>query len=436
MIHKGITTSLLAIAAAFIANSSLAVSQNNSLIEQSLKPMVIVSEYIDTPGQSNVTPVTYKGTDEKSSWIRNEIKNSHGRVRSLSCNSKNYCVGVGEAYTGSTTTLMAYNSYDGGNTWIPHSLGLFGGSSGLESVSCDTNQHCVAVGAATPVQNGGMQPIVYTSFNGGNSWAPNYPEPIDIWPKSSALRAISCSGNGSLNCIAVGNFYPNGTTTSFITYISNDGGIHWSHEMIGTHEGAGSLLSSISCRDNSQYCVAVGHLSWNNTTQPIIYETQNAGKNWSRMTLPFETSTTASLNGIACSPSRCVAVGSENARPVIIVKKTKDSWEKIYPEFHSVGDNRIKGLDVAPIGFSPNNGQLRSVVCDDTGASCTAVGYTRYIVTLNQTPRKRIYVTLPTIYFSSDSGSTWKHVWPGLVDESGLMHAIENVAINVGAVKI
>jgi hypothetical protein len=412
----------------FLTNAALAGSS-----------IVSLSEYTGTPEYSNVAPIIYKFNDIRSTWQRNEIINAQGRIRSISCIKKNYCVGVGEVNSAPTTTLMAYNSYDGGNSWTPHNLGVFGGSSGLESVTCDENQHCVAVGAITPVGVSGMQPIVFTSSNAGNSWDVNFPEAINDHPSSTALRAVSCSGNGNINCVAVGNFYPDGKTTTLISYTSNDGGLHWSHQTIEDSQSNESLLTSLSCNNDGQHCLAVGYLSLSDVGQPanhnhhaVMYETSNSGEKWSRVSLPFDDASNASLNGISCSINRCIAAGSENSKPVFLVKKDENSWEKTYPSFNvSVVANPIAGLDIlADSQFIPYGGWLQSIACDDTGVSCTGVGNTQYIVTLKNNHR-RIYVTLPTVYFSSDSGNTWEHSWPALRDKSGIMHGIENVAMSV-----
>lgn len=438
-------------------------------------PVITLSEFIGaptpTPTKSDVAPVIYTNTDD-THWIKKEIQDSSGRIRSISCTGQ-YCTGVGDIQdfhstttsggSESTTTLMSYSSYDGGINWIPNNLGRYGITSGLNGVACNADQHCVAVGGITPIGKspGAMRPVVYTSFDSGNSWVPNYPESLDT-SNGSALHAITCFGENSQFCIALGDFNPLKTTTkTFVSYISTDGGLNWTHYIIGDLR-IDSSLRAISCNNGGEYCIAVGDLRVNGQMQPLIYETKNAGKNWERV--PFATSSDASLEGIACFSNSCIAVGYENNQPIILKNSNNGKdwvkskvWSKLTPNPNVRCSNHacaflIKGInvDLKYDEFFFTSSRLNSIVCAKDGIACIAIGYDLYRITLQN--KDTIHVLVPVIYKSTDSGRNWyvvlepvtykfndpEDIWSvqrnALISDFGYMPAIESVGINIASI--
>lgn len=418
-----------------ISISAMAMNLSSPTEKSLLSPIITVNEYIGAPEASNILPVTYKSTDAGMTWRRNQINNATGRIRSISCNKGNYCVAVGEAYNNSKTTIMAYNSYDGGYTWTAHNLGVFGGTSGLESITCDETQHCVAVGAASPITKHDMKPIIFTSFDSGNSWTTNYQLPVDSQKSDAALSAVSCNRKNGMICIAVGHSYPDGNTASFISYASLDGGLTWSNKTIEDNLGVESLLSEISCDSDGKTCISIGHVSLdfvgqpaNHNYQAVMYETRDSGNTWARINLPVNPSPNTSLDGITCNESHCIVVGKENNK-MITLKNQGNTWIKVTPIIAtSVYTIPVNGIQINQnIPFSVYDSGLDSVICDDNMLNCIAVGKIRYNVAAiadGKTIHK--YINLPVSLTTKNSGETWQSTWPSIIDLDGQLHAIEN----------
>ncbi|BAP57820.1 hypothetical protein THII_3523 [Thioploca ingrica] len=182
-------------------------------------------------------------------------------LRSVSCPTENFCVAVGYYPT-------VFTSTDKGINWTQQSAGT---NNSLYSISCPTETLCVAVGYSG---------TVLTSTDGGISWT------LRSSGTSNRLYNISCPTETL--CVAVGD---DGTVLT-----STDKGINWTQQSAGTTNS----LYSISC-PTENLCVAIGYPG-------TILTSTDKGINWTQQSAG--TNNSLYSNSISCpTENLCVAVG-------------------------------------------------------------------------------------------------------------------------------
>lgn len=266
---------------------------------------VVVGSYhagFKPPFKSGQSPIVYNSLDGGNSWAPNyqtPIGTLGSALRAISCKGQ-YCTAVGEFDSGyenynNTITFLSYTSTDGGFNWTPHIMEKHSSSpSLLTSITCngDHGQNCVTVGYSAGHDKMVMQPISYRSTNGGIDWTSGS---IPYQEKTGYLNAITCSGNNSQTCIAVGSSNQHPTV-----YKSIDGGASWltqnlniANYFIKDHIlPQGGTLNSVVCTNNGKYCTIVGSC-WNYIPSglngklipayfPVIFNSIDGGNNWYR----------------------------------------------------------------------------------------------------------------------------------------------------------
>ena len=223
-------------------------------------------------------------------------------------------------------------STDGGATWSSRPVPP--NSATLSSVNCQNFPRfpvdtCFAASSTTG--------RVFQSNNTGFTWSNTL-----FTPSNGPLGAISCS---SLNdCVAVAN---DSFTTRDSVVVTTNGGNAWSRVTVDH----AALLNSISCVENTSFCIAVGR-------SKNVFFTNNGGSSWT--TEPNGVlSGEVSLNGISCpSITTCIAVGDKGA----ITKTTNGgvTWTSLQT---SVTDDFLDLNGVSLPIF-----RLRSIT--GSGASC------------------------------------------------------------------
>ena len=198
---------------------------------------------------------------------------------------------------GPSTILL---STDGGATWKPQAVPANSGA--LNGISCHGIPRfpvdlCFAESSTTGQ--------VFTSNNTGFSWS------SEFTPSNGPLGDISCS---SLNdCVAVANDF---FTSRDSVVITTNGGNSWSLVTVDHF----AHLTSVSCVDNSSFCVAVGG------SKNAFFST-NGGSSWTAEPNGM-LSGEVGLNGVSCpSITTCFAVGDKGA----ITKTTNGgvSWTSL-----------------------------------------------------------------------------------------------------------
>lgn len=372
---------------------------------------------------SNIKNIAYTSLDGGINWKSNEIPNVKGWVSSTTCSTNNNddCVAISNVSTNNTTSLFTYISKDGGHNWLSKRLGMFqSGGTGVIDITCngEHNEHCVVVGSyynkdKLPLKN--MQsPIVYTTFDSGNSWIANYPTAFGNL--GSSLNAVSCNGQNGQYCTAIGSYnsgYENyNNTTTFLSYTSTDGGLNWIPHIIEKHAGV-SQLKSITCDKNiGQNCIAGGYLDANGTIdiQPIIYTSKNGGNDWESAKPDIPSSMSGGvIKAITCNRENnlfCIAVGS------VFSIKGKNSKATIWISTDG-GFNWIRSRqEMKASAFT-------GITCDDNLTYCTVFGHV--------SDEQKIF---PVIYTSKDKGQNWLSQLSGF-ENNGLIKNIEILGSNI-----
>lgn len=251
-----------------------------------------------SPFTSPAEPISYTSTNQGENWtLSNQIPaptpaKAQRDLWGVSCSS-NLCAAVGQNNDLFSTAgiPLGYYSTNSGKTWQLSSaftlpVGQTQGS--LLSDSCQ-GSHCVTVGVSYNTSVGITEfidalPLVYTSDNNGVTW-------------SSPVGAISAAGGktygflwsvtcNNMTCVAVGQSYDDSSTDSIPTsYLSTDGGAHWTASVTGLDLPAGKsqgLLYTVSC--TNAYCIAVGAAYNLLSTDPIplVYTSPDNGVTWTR----------------------------------------------------------------------------------------------------------------------------------------------------------
>ena len=209
------------------------------------------------------------------------------RLLSVSCPTL-VCFAVGSVGSGTARPLI--ERWDGSNwTVVPGPTVV--GSSLLEAVSCSSPTKCFAVGRSS---NGKS----LTERWDGKAWA------IVAAPAASGaddLTGVSCVS--ATACVAVGTSTSHGVRHALVLHWN---GHSWSRQSIAN--GAGSALRAVSCTGPTR-CVAVGSTATAAGNAPLV-ATTNDGTSWQVGSGATNAAIrTATLAGVTCVDSICVAVG-------------------------------------------------------------------------------------------------------------------------------
>jgi photosystem II stability/assembly factor-like uncharacterized protein len=196
--------------------------------------------------------VSYSTADGGSSWSESALPTRFfARLDSVSCPSKSDCVVVGSPDGGTSPEAAAYTT--DGASWTPG--GLPPGFAAL-GLSCPSTSDCVAVGVRKTLSNDGRQggtdraSIAYTT-DGGVSWSDvAFPT---VW---FVIESVSCASTS--HCVAVGYISDN-KGNSLGAAFTADGGRSWSQRALPA--GLSDPLSqgasaAVSCPSTSD-CVTV-----------------------------------------------------------------------------------------------------------------------------------------------------------------------------------
>jgi hypothetical protein len=203
------------------------------------------------------------------------------------------------------------------STWSVIPSPSKGETSSLNSVSCVSPSHCVAVGSYESDNNQVARTLI-ESWN-GKAWsvAPS----LNVG-SMSLLNATSCSSNW---CMAIGDF---GNTTSPTV---KDFAEWWNASSLTpvampNPSNSFDLLGGLSC-SSPMFCMAVGDYgkAQSNNLKTLV-ETWN-GKTWSVVASPDARARGSFLHGVSClGPTDCVAVGDDENDKTLIESWNGTEW--------------------------------------------------------------------------------------------------------------
>lgn len=250
----------------------------------------------------------------------------------VSCPSATTCIAAGGASKIGTLVLQpdVVVSHDGGASWASAALPITQGQ--LESLSCSSTLHCVALGARSYIAGSAnfsedrSMPVGLMSSDGGLSW-----EVATVPGGSGGPSAINCQS--APRCLAVGdtfNWCYCGTETPGHygqTWVTNDGGATWSVRTLPTLGGYDVwYANALSCWATA--CAMAGTATTTKPRSPLTYYAifQPLTASGGLLGAP---STSASglrpqyIDGLSChNASNCIAVGQDWSKPAAAAIET------------------------------------------------------------------------------------------------------------------
>lgn len=290
-------------------------------------------------------------------------------------------VAAGMYQKAETTLNPAFITSADGTAWSQQVLATNFTLSSATGLSCNGDT-CVAAGAATD-DDGIQKPEIYVSTNFGNSWSL---QTLNLPTQTTAglLLGVACVDN---ICNAVGSYTNTDANDRIGIATSLNSGSTWSQQTLSLLPSfVSETLAGISCSGST--CVAVGYgIDNTSTAYEISAVSTNSGSSWTQQSLSLPAGyTNATLNGVACESSRCIAAGTfsttgiNNQFGIAISTNSGSTWSS---------------TDInPPTGFT--HGDLLGIHCSN--GTCIAVG---------DTYTTDSYATNPAIAISTDNGATW-----------------------------
>jgi hypothetical protein len=298
-------------------------------------------------------------------------------IAGISCPSRTGCVAVGN-YSLPTNALHGLITSGHARTWSTARTPILpvgstaNADSFLTGVSCTRPGSCVAVGGFTRVDS----PEAMAETESGGHWH----RAVAIRPPTNAssdpsahLSAVSCPKAG--DCVAVGGYTTKSLSNEVMVAVEVKG--KWGRAQavrMPANAAAEPLaeLYSVSCISNRQ-CMAVGNYS-TTASRGLPLAVAESGGHWQRAVgitgLPVGAESAgqyATLNGVTCRGSSCVAVGAYVKTGAVslamAISESKSRW------------SRAVGVGTPPHAATgpARNATLFGVACN--GATyCIAVG--------------------------------------------------------------
>lgn len=422
-------TSCLLFCACYVVNPAIANPQPNQPFNEQ---RTSVGYYRNN--NNNIVPLGYYSSNGGASWslshpfpLPTDVAangSQHCEVVDIQCNgAQRLCTAVGFYLTNNRNIMpMIYLTSTSGINWslgylpyLPDDVAGNGAQNNqFRSVACDlTGSQCSAVGFYLN-NNNNLAPLSYTSSNGGITWnlSPRLPLPFDVASKGaqdSELLNVICDGNGH-SCSAIGFYRNTNNNITPLAYTSGSGGAGWtlSNRFPLPNDSAANgiqntQLKSINCDNNKIRCSSVGfYLTNNNNVVPLSYTTIDGGITWA-------------LSARLPLPSDVAAQGIQDSKLQSIVCNQNGTLCK------AVGSYRSNNNNVAPLGYISSNGgaswslsnpfmqpankaangiqnsSLQNLTCINHGYYCSAVG--AYLTSSNN--------HLPLSYISVNGGLSW-----------------------------
>ena len=227
----------------------------------------------------------------------------------------------------------------------------------LNGVTCLRATQCIAVGYD---DNGAGQPQALIETWDGTSWkvVPSPSKGSD----PSVLNSVACAVNSDY-CAAVG-FEDSGGVNQ--TLIEKGFGTTWS--VVPSPGGPGSTLKSVSCARDTIFCAAVGWRLAGGTARALVVTSMDEGP-WQLVSSPNVGTGDNVLNGVSCtSASSCYAVGFDDgpsATKSLVETSFEGTWSAEASSNKGAGHNLFAGI---------GDNVLEAVSCTSP-IYCVAVGY-------------------------------------------------------------
>jgi BNR/Asp-box repeat len=284
-------------------------------------------------------PVYLSTANGGHSWTVGPLPADVGQISNLDCVTATTCQGLASA-SGNLMSpgfdLIADMHFvvtsDGGRRFT---VVRFLRGESIQSLSCPTASHCVAVGlydtADTRTGPDLDRGVLLTSDDGGITWQQH------AWPKGygpGAIPDVTCVD--ASHCAMIGFVEHNGTERDQVGYTSGkdavqytviafsaDGGVTWTASTL-PHSIPYPMIDALTC-PTAQTCYAAGSDliaqrigNTYNAGSSVVAITHDAGRSWQRVTFAVPAKVPGGMQGdsfmdigeIQCpQPDACVAIG-------------------------------------------------------------------------------------------------------------------------------
>ena len=275
------------------------------------------------------------------SWTVRPLPADVGQILSLHCATATTCRGLasasGQAMSPGFEMLFSDMHYvvtsDGGRHFT---VVRFPEGESIQSVTCPTASHCVAVGlhsGANPRTGPDLDHgVLLTSDDGGATWQER------AWPKGygpGVFPDVTCAG--ASHCAMIGFVERNGKVTDqlggvtsgkdavqyTVIAFSSDGGATWTTSML-PHTIPYPMIEALTC-PTARTCYAAGSDliaqrigNTSNAGSSVVAITHDAGRTWERVTFAVPAKVPGGMQGdsfmdigqIECpQPDACIAIG-------------------------------------------------------------------------------------------------------------------------------
>jgi lysophospholipase L1-like esterase len=238
---------------------------------------------------------------------------SSASLNSVSCVSENFCVAVGPYnYGGYNAGAWAAIYKDG--QWQTKSIAL-GGNVILSRVSCTSVTFCMAVGGSQP---GGYLHPTYSQVYifDGTKWTSQDNFAVQTLSIAADVSCVS----GTKTCVVAGAApsYPGATgflSQKYAAVTYSEG--NWSSKVIAKQSSG--QLTHISC-PTVGYCLAAG-VGYDDVDGRLLEFSDATGWEPIDYRMPVPLTDAGSINGISCGTvDRCVVITSMSDQPISFVK--------------------------------------------------------------------------------------------------------------------
>jgi photosystem II stability/assembly factor-like uncharacterized protein len=286
-------------------------------------------------------PVYLTTANGGHSWTVRPLPAAVGQIRNLDCVTATTCHGLASAsgkamspgFRGLMSDMHFVVTSDGGShfTVVPFPTG-----ESIQSVSCPSASHCVAVGLHGTVVDPRTGPdldhgVLLTSDDGGMTWQQR------AWPKgygpgpSPEVTCVDAS-----HCAMIGFVERNGTEGNQVGYtsgkdavqysviaFSSDGGATWTASAL-PHTIPYPMIDTLTC-PATRTCYAAGSDliaqqigNTYNGGSSVVAITHDAGRTWQRVTFAVPAKVPGGMQGVSFGdigqiqcpqPDACVAIG-------------------------------------------------------------------------------------------------------------------------------
>lgn len=323
------------------------------------------------------------------------------------------CMAVGQEDNSDNPNLLVYQSQDAGLTWgealplskVPNSNNL--NINSATDIHCnETAQRCVIMSSTKMGED--IVPIIYT-LDGVGHWSQPavLPLPKSNIPKEDRIlyAKLSC-GESAFSCVIAATMVSDVEATPFF-YTTRDAGHKWATTPLTSLEEPSNTYSNgiavygVHCDGSGFFCKAVGYALtrdsfWTGyyTSKPVVYTSQDGGVHWGApVVLPSdidELKKASTLTDVKCDETgmQCVAVG--------LTQKSETGEMRFY-SFTSTNGG-VTWDNKQWINSNYSDKYLNAFDCDNSMASCVAVGYARN----NFNNQKGL------IYTTKTSAQTWE----------------------------